>query len=364
MRSFEMTEPSWSALGRKIKPDWGPVQERAVRATLERRVVRRRVVLSVTASVASVIAIFSLGLFTFRASLRPTVAPSSNAKTAASTPAPSASEPAALAAVETLTVTPLSSGTILQPLPEWKGRGYELLAGGARFLVPHDAEHPFIVVASDVVIEDLGTVFTVQYMTPDRLRIAVEQGRVGVRTRETDTNTEVTAGATMDVPTVAPSKKTAITPAASASWRPLAEQGHYQEARQALRKAGPGAVREDAADLLMAADAARLSGHPAEAVPYLERIVRGHGDDPRAPLAAFMLGRVLLDELGRPGEAIDAFARARVHGGPLAEDALARQVEAASRAGFAARSHELALLYRQLYPNGRRTKAVSKLGGL
>ena len=123
-------------------------------------------------------------------------------------------------------------------------------------------------------------------------------------------------------------------------------------------------MRDDTADLLLAADAARLSGHPAEAVPYLERVLRGHTRDPRAGLAAFTLGRVLLDELGRPGEAVDAFAFARSSGGPLAEDALARQVEAVSRAGDVTRSRELALLYQRLYPNGRRAKAVSRFGGL
>jgi len=131
-----------------------------------------------------------------------------------------------------------------------------------------------------------------------------------------------------------------------------------------LRKAGPSAVRDDTADLLLAADAARLSGHPAEAVPYLERVLRGHGRDPRTGLAAFTLGRVLLDELGRPSEAVDAFALARSSGGPLAEDALAREVEALARAGDVTRSRELALLYRRLYPNGRRAKAVSRFGGL
>ena len=134
--------------------------------------------------------------------------------------------------------------------------------------------------------------------------------------------------------------------------------------RRALRKAGPSAVRDDTADLLLAADAARLSGHPSEAVPYLERVLRGHASDPRARLAAFTLGRVLLDELGRPREAVDAFAFARSSGGPLAEDALARQVEAVSRAGDVTRSRELARLYQRLYPNGRRAKAVSRFGGL
>jgi transmembrane sensor len=158
-----------------------------------------------------------------------------------------------------------------------------------------------------------------------------------------------------------PSRPTA--PAVS-SWRPLAEKGRYDEAHLALKKAGPNAVRDETADLLLAADAARLSGYPAEAVPYLERVVRGHAADPRSSLASFTLGRVLLDELGRPREAADAFARARAAGGPLAEDALAREVEAASRSGDITRSRELAREYQTRYPKGRRAKAVSRFGGL
>jgi hypothetical protein len=73
---------------------------------------------------------------------------------------------------------------------------------------------------------------------------------------------------------------------------------------------------------------------------------------------------VLLDELGRPREAADAFARARASGGPLAEDALARQVEAASRAGDMAKGRELAREYLRLFPKGRRAKAVSRFSDL
>jgi transmembrane sensor len=92
--------------------------------------------------------------------------------------------------------------------------------------------------------------------------------------------------------------------------------------------------------------------------------MRSHASDPRAGLASFTLGRVLLDELGRPREAADAFARARQAGGPLAEDALAREVEATARAGDKVRSRELAGEYQALYPNGRRAKAVSRWSGL
>ena len=222
-----------------------------------------------------------------------------------------ATRPPPAVRIETVTVTQLSPDTVLAPLPDRDGRGFALRAGGARFSVPHDTRRPFVVAAGDVTIEDLGTTFTVRYLAADRLNIAVEEGRVRVRASGSDT--EVPAGATLEVPVsplaeAAPRKQQRPAGTVASSWRPLAERGQYEEAQKALRKAGPSAVRDDTADLLLAADAARLSGHPAEAVPYLERVLRGHTRDPRAGLAAFTLGRVLLDELGRPSEAVEAFA--------------------------------------------------------
>jgi len=356
----------WTSLGEKIEPAWAPEREDAVRAAIARRATRRRAVVRTAVAVAStgMIAVGGFALVRWQ-SAAPVAAPSASSARAAANP------PAAGGAGEIVAVTRLSSDTVLAPLPDRDGRGFALRAGGARFAVPHDPAHPFVVAAGDVTIEDLGTTFTVRYLTADRLKIAVEEGRVRVHAGGSDT--EVPAGATLEVP-VSPAvvssafagPRTEQRPAdvAASSWRPLAERGQYEEARRALRKAGPSAVRDDTADLLLAADAARLSGHPAEAVPYLERVLRGHAHDPRAGLAAFTLGRVLLDELGRPSEAVDAFALARSSGGPLAEDALAREVEALSRAGDVTRSRELALLYRRLYPNGRRAKAVSRFGGL
>lgn len=346
----------------KIDPDWGPERERAVRAAITRRATRRQATLRTAAAVTGMTLIAVGGFVVWR---RGPALPVANP--ALSTASPTRTAPVAGGSAETASVTRLSSDTVLAPLPERGGRGFVLRSGAARFSVPHDAARPFVVSAGDVTIEDLGTTFTVQFAAADRVKVAVEEGRVRVRAREIDT--EVAAGATLEVPVTPipgppPPKQPRGPRTVAASWRPLAERGQYEEARSALRTAGPSAVRNDPADLLLAADAARLSGHPAEAVPYLERVVHGHAHDPRAGLAAFTLGRVLLDELGRPNEAADAFALARSFGGPLAEDALAREVEAASRAGDITRSRELALLYRRLYSNGRRAKSVSRFGGL
>ena len=343
-----------------IEPAWGPERERSARAAIADRAARRRTAGRMLAATA-VVGVMAAGAAVLVKSRSGAVVAGRSPAGSTAAGIPNTGEP-----TETVAVTQLSPGTVLAPLPQRGGRGFVLRAGAARFSVPHDAARPFVVTAGDATIEDLGTTFTVRFLAADRLNIAVEEGRVRVRASGTDT--EVSAGATLEVP-VAPTAASAAKPprlgqVAVPSWRPLAERGRYEEARSALRRAGPLAVRNETADLLLAADAARLSGHPAEAVPYLERVLGGHANDPRAGLAAFTLGRVLLDELGRPNEAADAFARARSFGGPLAEDALAREVEAASRAGDVTRSRDLAMLYRRLYPHGRRANAVSRFGGL
>jgi transmembrane sensor len=154
--------------------------------------------------------------------------------------------------------------------------------------------------------------------------------------------------------------------APSAAWRRWAHDGDYDNAFKSLEAAGPMAVTDDTGDLLLASDVARLSGHAARAVDPLRRVLRDHASDPRAPLAAFTLGRVLLDELGRPGEAAGAFSQARrlAPGGPLEEDALAREVEALSRAGETDRAREAAAVYVERYPSGRRLRSVRRFGGI
>jgi transmembrane sensor len=115
-----------------------------------------------------------------------------------------------------------------------------------------------------------------------------------------------------------------------------------------------------------AADAARLSGHPSNAVRYLESVVDRHARSPVAPLAAFTLGRVYLDQLGQPSQAAAAFERARKLSphGSLAQDALAREVEALSKGGNAQKAYQRALEYLKRYPSGQRLRAVQLYGGL
>jgi transmembrane sensor len=150
----------------------------------------------------------------------------------------------------------------------------------------------------------------------------------------------------------------------TSTWRDDAARGDYAAAWAGL--AGAQEALDSMPDLLLAGDVARLSGHAASAVASLSRAVVLHPGDPRAPLAAFTLGRVHLEDLGAPRDAALAFARARelAPEGPLAEDALAREVEAWSRAGETETARSQAMIYTRLYPAGRRVHAVRRFGGL
>jgi transmembrane sensor len=171
----------------------------------------------------------------------------------------------------------------------------------------------------------------------------------------------------VDRPTFAPAR----TPGplvVTHDWRQLYATGDVSGALHELEGvtlAGPDGIDEPDA-LLAAADVFRQTHHPERAVDPLERLVARHPGDPRAPTAAFTLGRVLLDELHRPGAAVDALRRSRALSpeGPLASDALAREVEAlvkASRRGEAiARAHE----YLHAYPHGAHREAVRQWCGL
>jgi transmembrane sensor len=301
-----------------------------------------------------------------------------------------------------------------------------LLAGEARFEVVHRAERVFRVNSGDVSVEVLGTLFELERQA-DRTRVAVLRGRVAVlwpsgrselsageagwfpRPAEQlgAPNTQLNAPAAqpnlaegpLDTPPAQPAGQ-ATAPAtqhnapaaqrnppdaqldaaahvarhavhkpsasgAPSAWREPAEQGDFERAYELLARA-PQPVADNVEELLLAADSARLSGHAAAALPFLKRVVAQHAEDSRAPLAAFTLGGVLMQQLGQPREAEAAYARARELSlnSSLAEDALARQVEATYRAGDTARARTLAREYLARYPKGRRVHAVQRFGGL
>jgi len=255
--------------------------------------------------------------------------------------------------------------------------------GSARFEVSHHPERVFRAQAGDVSVEALGTIFTVERLDPG-VWVSVTRGRVRVQwpggSRELSvgeadwfpprTDQTVTAPGVPPAETslLRPSTETAArSPSSEAPrsqhWKDLAAQGKHVDAYPVTP--GPAQVR-DAEELLMAADVARLSGHPREAVPYLERVLTQFRRDARAPVAAFSLGRLLMTSLGNPTKAALRFAEVRslAPSGSLAEDALAREVEAWYLAGQFDRARQRAQEYMRLYPQGSRAASVRKYGGV
>lgn len=248
----------------------------------------------------------------------------------------------------------------------------KLGAGAARFDVRHDPERVFEVESGEVKVRVLGTAFSLT-REGSLTRVAVERG--AVRVDWLGGEAFLSAGQSGLYPPPAPEAglpSTAAEPLAelangvaeeATSWRKLAKRGAYVDAYKAIGPASSKSVRDEPSDLMLAADVARLSRHPGEATRYLARVSDGFPRDKRAPLAAFTLGRVLLEDMGQPARAADAFRRAHqlAPRGPLSSDALAREAEAAQRAGQAERAGKAARRYVELYPDGPHAQRLRKL---
>ncbi len=259
-----------------------------------------------------------------------------------------------------------------------------LASGAARFEVQPGGPRRWTIECGLATVEVVGTRFSIR-REPAAVRVDVEHGIVLVRSDlVVDHVRRLTDGQSLDVvlprdearahgptspagATPAPPPPRSDAPPATARWRDLAAGGNFTEAYGLLGPSGVRHVSEVGAvrDLLTVADVARLSGHPREAVPPLQRILDDHPDDPGAPVAAFTLGRIQLDALGDPADAADSFARAlALHVPPgLEEDACARLVEARARAGDAAGARRAAEEYRRRFPQGALGRDVSRWVG-
>src|SRR5262245_8695327 len=355
--------------GQGVEPGWEDRDVERVWQGLKRK--RRRRAVAATAGVASLVGIAVLALFVVpgrHAVVRPVVQPTDGTVRFAdgSTAAPSGGPEASLAVVED---TP--ERTVVA-----------LARGGARFDVVPRSGRVFSVRAGAVTVTVLGTAFSVERVA-DRVGVTVTRGAVhvdwGAGARRVAAGEDgwfpplVVSPAAPEEPAVVPAtEEPAVVPATEAPAvrhkRKSAEDGAgaapAEPTTAPTETTGEPAAPAvpDAAKLLADADRARLTGRYEEGVALLRRLVREHPDDQRAPLAAFSLGRILLGELHRPAQAAMAFARARALApdGPLAEDALAREVEAWARAGDLDRARARGAEYLRAYPNGARAADVTE----
>ena len=294
----------------------------------------------------------------------------------------------------------LSPGAHLEPL-ESSGTTFSAIVtqGRADFEVRPGGPRHWVIECGLATVEVIGTSFSCD-REPGRLRLVVHHGAVLVRgERVPDRARRLLAGESLELvedarrpvpvsvdtfakPGMAeptgPSGSLAPEPLADVakgeevrargrmatvpSWRELARRGRHGEAFSAL---GTEGLRRESRhlgvdDLFALADVARLSGHPADAVVPLERILTDFAIDARAPLAAFALGRLELDSLGQAHAAATAFRKALSLGIPsgLREDVRARLVEAYVRSGDAGAARRAADAYMDEFPNGRHIHAI------
>jgi transmembrane sensor len=286
------------------------------------------------------------------------IAPSPIAR---STPTPASPVDRTVRLPDGSTATPLDGSSeivIVRQMPAHVGLA--LARGSGRFEVTPQSARTFSVQAGDVTITVVGTVFSVERIA-DRVGVSVERGSVRVDW-ELGSRLLVKGQSGWFPPLAA-----AVEPEPKELRRPAVSAVKAEKTRTEAAPSRPvPAKAESAEDLLLAADAMRMAGHPDRGAELLRRALREHHADPRAPLAAFTLGRVLLMELGRPREAAAAFAEVRrlAPTGAFAEDALAREVEAWSQAGQTEQAQARAREYLRLYPGGRRAATVRALGGI
>jgi transmembrane sensor len=257
--------------------------------------------------------------------------------------------------------TPLDSGSEIAIVMQTPAHvGLSLIRGAGRFEVAPRSERTFSVRAGDVTITVVGTAFSVERIA-DRVGVSVERGTVRVDWGKG--SRLLTEGQSGWFPPLA----AGVEPEPKEVRRPAVPVVKVGKAKIETAPASPSSAKaESAEELLLAADSMRMAGQPERGAELLRRILREHHQDPRAPLAAFTLGRVLLIELGRPQEAAAAFAEVRrlSPGGAFAEDALAREVEAWSQAGQTDQAQARARDYLRLYPGGRRAATVRSLSGI
>ena len=225
--------------------------------------------------------------------------------------------------------------------------------GRARFEVARRPARSFTVRAGNVTVSVVGTTFGVE-LVADRIGVTVETGAV-----EVDWGLgqkRLLAGESGWFPPLVmdAQRETSVDSA-----RPVKGGNSTPAAPGSGTRTSPRTAQQ----LLSEVDAARSSGNSTRAVELLRELLRDYPNDPRAPLAAFTLGRVLLNELGRPREAAAAFeqVRQKAPSSQFAEDALAREVEAWARASEPGRARALATAYLERYPSGRHARQVKAL---
>jgi transmembrane sensor len=234
-----------------------------------------------------------------------------------------------------------------------------LRRGRATFDVVPGGPRRWRVEAGAVAVEVVGTRFRVD-RGQNNVVVEVERGAVLVRGDGVrDGVQRLEAGARLEIVPERPVKTEAEQP----SLPPTPSSAVATRTSGSVPSAVGTASAEPASpDLLALADRQRRRGDLVGAIQTLKLAVERAPDDGRASMAAFTLGKLLLDGVARPVEAQAAFRSCLKRSPPaaIAEDALARLVEAQARSGARRAALDTAREYEKRYPNGRRLADVRR----
>jgi transmembrane sensor len=229
-------------------------------------------------------------------------------------------------------------------------------------------DRAFKIRAAGHEVRVVGTRFEVR-IDQERLSVSVERGRVEVAADGSGAvvrllgageswSTKLPSSAVAAAPHAAPSGATPSAPEATvASDTPAAEVDPVPapSATAATGSSSPHAKADGARALFERAQRARAEGRLADAKSAFRELRERYPDDPRAPLAAFELGRL---ELASSGDArgasrsLDQAARSAPKGSALQEDALARRVDALDAAGDVKECESARRAYLDRFPAG------------
>jgi hypothetical protein len=262
-----------------------------------------------------------------------------------------------------------------------------LAKGTVECEVAHDPARRFVLEAAGVEVVVTGTHFAVtagEGSVPSGVEVRVDRGSVEVRLPSGQPLASLGAGQRwLSTGTPGSSQRPEPVPmgAAPASERPDAGAWRTGEASSAPSRAEPSptdlsrvrpttrppapAAAAGPRELLSRASEARLAGRARDASRAFEEVVRRHPGDERAGYAAFMLGRLRLDELADPAGALEAFSFAVEHPGSgfFLEDAEARRIEALAKLGRAAECRSASERFATAHPRSARAAALAALCG-
>ncbi len=251
----------------------------------------------------------------------------------------------------------------------------DMTRGRVRFNVPKVKGRKFTVGAGNILVEVVGTRFTVAVLERGkeaRVEVSVNEGAVRIHDLDQGTEVALESGRTWS----SVFKEAKALHARPSEIEPevadevLSDEDNSPEKAIASKKHRGASVKpreedvddEIPGDLFKRAQQANLSGDPQKAAALFDEFVMNHQVDSRSPVAAFQLGRLRMDALGDIPGALRAFDMAIKLGPgyPFIEDVEARRVEALERLGQTARCRSAKQAYLAKYPSGVHMGSVER----